>query len=117
MIYATTIRDSSMSTFIKRPVQAALAILVLPLALLSTGCGAEAERNPESTEASSIQIGAENVVTVTRGTVVVGPIVSGELRPEREATVRAELGGSMLQVVVEEGQSVARGALLGRIET
>ena len=39
------------------------------------------------------------------------------MRPEREATVRAELGGAMLQVAVEEGQSVRRGQLLGRIET
>jgi len=64
-----------------------------------------------------VQIGAENVVSVTRGTVVVGPIISGELRAEREATVRAELGGAVIEVAVEEGQPVRRGALLGRIET
>ena len=52
-----------------------------------------------------------------RGAIVVGPIVSGELRAEREATVRAEIGGSMTQVNVEEGQAVRRGTLLGRIET
>ena len=72
---------------------------------------------PVTTAPAAIQIGAENVVTVERGSIVVGPIISGELRAAREATVRAELGGSMLQVVVEEGQPVARGALLGRIET
>jgi RND family efflux transporter MFP subunit len=43
--------------------------------------------------------------------------LSGELRPQREAKIRAELGGSMLEVRVEEGQTVMRGALLGRIET
>ena len=59
----------------------------------------------------------ENVVTVARGAIVVGPIVSGELRAEREATVRAEIGGSVTQVNVREGQPVRRGALLGRIET
>lgn len=53
---------------------------------------------------------------VKRDTVVSGPIVSGELRAELEATVRAELGGSITQVNVEEGQPVRRGALLGRIE-
>ena len=46
----------------------------------------------------------------------VGPLVSGELRPQREATVRAEIGGSVLQVVPDEGQAVAAGALLARIE-
>ena len=38
----------------------------------------------------------ENVVTVETGDIVVGPNVSGELRPQREAKMRAELGGSML---------------------
>ena len=64
-----------------------------------------------------VQIGPENVVPVTTGTVVVGPIISGELQPEREATVRAELGGSMVEVAVLEAQAVQQGALLGRIET
>ena len=59
----------------------------------------------------------ENIVTVARATIVVGPIVSGELRAEREATVRAEIGGSVTQVSVQEGRPVRRGALLGRIET
>jgi RND family efflux transporter MFP subunit len=63
-----------------------------------------------------VQVGAENIVKVKSGTVVTGPIVSGELRAEHEATVRAELGGSMLQVNVEEGQPVRQGALLGRID-
>jgi RND family efflux transporter MFP subunit len=63
-----------------------------------------------------VQVGPENVITVQRGRIVTGPLVSGELRAQREATVRAELGGSMLQVAVEEGQTVKRGTLLGRIE-
>jgi RND family efflux transporter MFP subunit len=87
----------------------------LHLALLATGCGAEAEKREEA--APVIQIGAENVVPVTTGTVVVGPSISGELKPEKEATVRAEVGGSMLEVAVLEAQAVQQGALLGRIET
>jgi RND family efflux transporter MFP subunit len=65
----------------------------------------------------AVQIGAENVVSVSTGTVVVGPIISGELTAAREATVRAELGGAVEEVAVEEAQAVARGALLARIET
>jgi len=64
-----------------------------------------------------VQIGRENSVTVERGTVVVGPIVSGELSPAREATIRAEIGGAIVEVAVEEAQPVRRGMLLGRIET
>lgn len=82
--------------------------------LLLAGCRTEAEKQPAA--APAVQIGAENVVTVTRDTIVVGPIISGELRPEREATVRAELGGSMIEVLADEGQAVKRGQVLGRIE-
>jgi len=63
-----------------------------------------------------VQVGQENIVTVKREQIVSGPIISGALRAQREATVRAELGGSIVQVNVEEGQQVRKGTLLGRIE-
>jgi RND family efflux transporter MFP subunit len=42
--------------------------------------------------------------------------LSGELRAAREATVRAKLAGSVLEVTIEEGQPVQRGAVIARIE-
>ena len=91
------------------------AFCILHLAFLTSACTTEAERPPAPPAA--VRIGMENIVTVAHDTIVVGPIVSGELRAEREATVRAEIGGSVTQVNVREGQSVRRGTLLGRIET
>lgn len=90
------------------------ALWLLPL--LAVACAGEAKVDEEAVVAP-VRIGAENVVTVMRGTIVVGPIISGEIRAERDATVRAEIGGSMTQVSVQEGQAVRSGALLGRIET
>jgi RND family efflux transporter MFP subunit len=90
------------------------AFVILYAALLLSGCATEAERAPGT---AAVRIGAENVVVVARDAIVVGPVVSGELRAQREATVRAEIGGSMTEVAVEAGQTVRRGALLGRIET
>ena len=96
-------------------------------ALLALACGAAAcggGKDSGSAAASAapepartIQIGQENVVKVESGRLVIGPIVSGELRAAREATVRAELGGSMTAVLVEEGQATRQGAVIGRIET
>lgn len=91
------------------------ACAVLALSLLA-GCRAGAEKSDAPAAPAAVQVGQENVITVTRGRIVTGPLISGELRAAREATVRAELGGSMLQVSAEEGQAVRRGALLGRIE-
>ena len=82
----------------------------------AAGCRAGAEKEDPAAATPTVQVGPENVLTVKRERIVTGPLISGELRAAREATVRAELGGSMVQAVVEEGQAVKRGALLGRIE-
>ena len=100
-----------------RPARPVWLALSLTVALAAAGCTTEAEKAATPPAPAAVQIGQENVVSVTPGTIVVGPILSGELRAQREATIRAELGGSMLEVRAEEGQFVARGALLGRIET
>jgi RND family efflux transporter MFP subunit len=101
-----------------RRLRSAFCILHLALLLFLTSCttGAGKSNEPEP-EAAAVRIGTENVVTVQRDTIVVGPAVSGELRAEREATVRAEIGGSITRLTVEEGQAVRQGAVLGRIET
>ncbi len=71
---------------------------------------------PEPAAPAVVEVGPEDVVTVERQSLLVGPIVSGQLKPLREATVRAEIGGSVLRVGPEEGQSVAAGTLLAIIE-
>ena len=92
------------------------AFLILLSAFLFSACGPGPENGGPPAAPAPVQIGAENVVTVQRADIVVGPMISGELRPAREATVRAELGGAMTRVAVDEGQAVRRGALLGRID-
>jgi membrane fusion protein, multidrug efflux system len=94
-------------------------LCVLSLCLAGAACGStEAERADAAKQnaPAAVQVGPENVVVAKRDTIVSGPIISGELRPEREATVRAELGGSVLQVSVQEGEPVKQGAVIGRIE-
>ena len=103
-------------------IRRAARVLCVPclLALGVAACGGS--KNADSTAASAsepraVQIGNENVVMVESGRLVIGPIVSGELRAAREATVRAELAGSVTAVLVEEGQAAKQGAVIGRIET
>ncbi len=91
------------------------------LAAVGAAVGGAACSSAESPAAANtapavIDIGRENVVTVQTAEITVGPLISGDLRAQREATVRAELGGSVLQVVPDEGQAVKQGALLARIE-
>jgi membrane fusion protein (multidrug efflux system) len=91
-------------------------VVLLNLAAFSAACSQSVDGEGAAPEPLAVQIGAENVVSVESRTIVVGPIISGELAPTREATVRAELGGAILDVAVEEAQAVSRGTLLARIE-
>ena len=91
---------------------AALALLALPIG----ACGTAESPAAANAGPAVVDIGRENVVTVGTAEISVGPLISGDLRAQREATVRAELGGSVLQVVPEEGQAVRQGQLLARIE-
>ena len=76
-------------------------------ALTLTACGGDAATEAAGPKAPAvIEIGRENVVEVTSQKITVGPLVSGELKAEREATVRAEIGGAVLQVYPREGETV-----------
>ena len=100
--------------------RARLAGVLIACALSIAGCG-EGERagvaaGSPAPPPEAIEVGSENLVAVTEHEISVGPLVSGALRPAIEATVRAEVGGSVLVAALEEGQPVRRGALLARIE-
>jgi RND family efflux transporter MFP subunit len=84
--------------------------------LLTAACSKPAKGEEAHTTRRAVLVGAENVIIVKRDQLVAGPLVSGDLRPERESVLRAQLGGSVLEVRVKEGQPVREGAVLARIE-
>jgi RND family efflux transporter MFP subunit len=89
---------------------------VLALALLTAACGAD-DPPPQAAQApAALQVGRENVITVATQEISTGPLISGTLAAERESMVRAEAGGSVLQVSALVGQSVRRGQVLARIQ-
>jgi RND family efflux transporter MFP subunit len=57
------------------------------------------------------------LAVVQRDTIQSGPALSGSLAPEREAALRAEVGGTVTAALVEPGQPVRAGQVLARIET
>lgn len=86
------------------------------LAVTAAGCRRnEADAMTESA-AGAVTIGRENIATVQRESLSSGPAISGTLAPEREATIRAQVGGSVLAVLADEGTRVAAGAVLARID-
>jgi RND family efflux transporter MFP subunit len=82
------------------------------------GQNADAKTGADSAAAAlaTMNVGPENVVVIQSEMVATGPIISGTLTAEREATVRAQIPGPVLSTSADEGSRVARGALLARID-
>ena len=70
----------------------------------------------EAAKNAVLTVGAENIVIAANGSIMSGPQISGTLEPERKAEMRAEMGGRVLQIYAEQGQSVGAGAVLARID-
>ena len=93
------------------------AVLVMSAAAGLALMACRAEKSADATETlAPVVIGPENITVVAETTLVDGPPISGSLGAEREARVRAELGGSVLQVYAEPGQPVKQGQVLAQIE-
>lgn len=97
-------------------VAAVLSLAALAAACSGSGAAKEADASATTAAPPVLDIGKENTITVTTDEIVTGPTVSGTLTPKEQATVRAEVGGSVLTVTVEQGQPVRKGQLLARIE-
>ena len=88
--------------------------IVLLAALASCGGG---EQRPSAAAAPApVRIGREGVTVLKMEAIRTGPVVSGQLAAAEEATVRAKVGGSIVALAVEEGQTVRRGQVLARLE-
>lgn len=83
---------------------------------LTTGCGRGSPATPPPSQTTSVSVGPENIAVIDSGVIRSGPIISGSLEPEVQATVRAEIAGQVLQTYVEQGDSVRKGQLLARID-
>ena len=81
------------------------------------GCkGGKAAEADAAGAPESVTVGTENIAVVVSGTLQSGPTVSGAISPEREASVRAQVGGSVLQTYADQGQAVRSGQTLARID-
>ena len=96
--------------------QGSVRILFISALAVATACGGGGAAESDSASAEATVVGAENIAIVTTGAIESGPTISGAVAPEEEASVRAQVGGSVLQTLVDAGQAVRRGQTLARIE-
>jgi RND family efflux transporter MFP subunit len=93
------------------------AALVLGASVpVMTGCRRGNDANAAEDTTSVVDVGVQNVAVVERTMLRVGPLLSGSLAPVREAEVRAEITGTVVQSLVDNGQAVQKGQLLARID-
>jgi RND family efflux transporter MFP subunit len=102
------------SRIVTRRIGATITTVALA-ALALSGCKG-ADTSKAATTTPGMVVGPENIAVVTAQQIRSGPSISGNLDPEEQATVRAEVGGAVLQTFAEQGQTVARGAMLARID-
>jgi RND family efflux transporter MFP subunit len=89
--------------------------IIVALTVGSEGCSrsAAAESAPA---VPVVTLVAEDVATVERRELETGVVITGTLTARRHATVRAEVGGSVMATYADRGTQVAAGAPLLRIE-
>jgi RND family efflux transporter MFP subunit len=92
-----------------------LAVLLILFAIFSRSKGDNASA-AETTKTDAITVGPENIAVVNNSTIMSGPQISGTLEPEREAVLRAQVSGSVLQTYADQGQGVGAGTVLARID-
>ena len=67
-------------------------------------------------KAVTLQIAAEDTVTVSSNALASGPVITGSIQPERRADLRAEVSAVVLQVLKENGEPVKKGDVLVRLD-
>ena len=84
-----------------------------------SACGGpgEAPVAANTVASASVSLSPANIATATLGDIASGPAISGQLTPAREATVRAQVGGSIVALTFDRGQPVADGAVVARLSS
>lgn len=104
------------SRYIVRSARRGLPLLLPAAVVVIAGCGPSAQADTATVETVSLTIAPENLTVISAVALRSGPTISGTLEPARQATVRAEIGGAVTAVLVEEGEAVAAGQPLVRLD-
>jgi RND family efflux transporter MFP subunit len=88
---------------------------VVMVAWVTASCGGRTSEAAQPDD-TAVLVGPENILIVDSVAVSAGPTISGSLQPDQVSTIRAEIGGSVLETNADVGQRVSRGALLARID-
>jgi RND family efflux transporter MFP subunit len=92
------------------------ASVLLGLSALTACSKGDNASAAETAKAETMVVGPENITVAANGSIMTGPSISGTLEPDREAVLRAQVSGSVLQTYADQGQAVNAGTVLARID-
>jgi RND family efflux transporter MFP subunit len=104
-----------MMTTMRRMAPMRTAMTIVTTAVVLGACKKTEDAAPNAAAAVQM-IGPDNVAVASTDTLRSGPAISGTLIADREARIRAEVAGAVLQTFVDAGQRVAVGTPLARID-
>lgn len=92
------------------------ASLLLALALTGAACSKTPDTAAGNAAPMAQAIGPQNIAVARNDTLRSGPAISGTLAADREARIRAEISGAVLQTFAEQGERVSAGMVLARLD-
>ena len=95
---------------------AAVLLSLFALAVVNACDRGDKASAAETAKAETMIVGPENITVAANGSIMTGPSISGTLEPDREAVLRAQVPGSVLQTYADQGQAVNAGTVLARID-
>lgn len=107
---------NGLTTFLARAPRATVGLMLAATALAGSACKKNDASGAEVATVETMLVGPENVTVVRSEQVRTGPALSGSLMPERQATIRSEMSGSVVQTFAEAGQRVGAGQALAQID-
>jgi membrane fusion protein, multidrug efflux system len=89
--------------------------VLLAAAVFAAACG-KATADASASGPALVTIGPEAVTVIGVSTLNSGPAISGSLTAEKTASIRSEVSGAVVAVLVDPGAHVALGAPLARVD-
>jgi RND family efflux transporter MFP subunit len=99
-----------------RAARALIGVAAIAVAAIAIACGKGGAADDTARAPSSVNIGAENITLVENTELSSGPTLSGQLTAERSASIRAEVSASVVSVLHEQGDHVAAGASIMKLD-
>jgi RND family efflux transporter MFP subunit len=100
---------------VRLPLFAFSSFLACALAISLAGCS-RGSATTDSKVPPQLLVAPEDVITIRQAAVASGPLITGNIQPERRADLRAEVSAIVLAVLKENGDPVRKGDLLVRLD-